>query len=293
MKQAEEVCMACENEGIRVLVLKSPAIGHAYYQEPGLRTGSDVDMLVAPEQYRSCREVLRGLGYDLRYDTFQVMPRFYHHACFFPRKKNQQVIELHWRPLFLPGPGENVNPAALIARSERIQTPNGHIRSLDPADALLYSAIHMSLFHEPMLRLSWVTDIQRIGEYITSRALWPKVMARSVEWQGKNAVERAVGLARQWTGFTIPDEYDFSHWPETGKDEKFALSHMEKRREGKELLLHQILERMPTYPMKVRAAYHWAFRPDLIHDGKPDLHWWQYPSEYSRMLYHNFQQIRR
>ena len=293
MKQAEEVCMACENEGIRVLVLKSPAIGHAYYQEPGLRTGSDVDMLVAPEQYRSCREVLRGLGYDLRYDTFQVMPRFYHHACFFPRKKNQQVIELHWRPLFLPGPGENVNPAALIARSERIQTPNGYIRSLDPADALLYSAIHMSLFHEPMLRLSWVTDIQRIGEYITSRALWPKVMARSVEWQGKNAVERAVGLARQWTGFTIPDEYDFSHWPEAGKDEKFALSHMEKRREGKELLLHQILARMPTYPMKVRAAYHWAFRPDLIHDGKPDLHWWQYPGEYSRMFYHNFQQIRR
>lgn len=293
MKQAEEVSMACENKGIRVLVLKSPAIGHAYYPEPGLRTGSDIDMLVAPEQYRSCRELLCGLGYELRYDTFRVMPRFYHHACFFPRKKNQQVIELHWRPLFLPGPGDMIDPNDLIERSVKIRTSHGHIRMLNPADALLYSSIHMGLFHEPMLRLSWVCDIQRIGEFITSNGLWPDVIARSADWQGRTAVERAAGLARQWTGFTIPDEYDFSQWPGAGEDEEFALSHMEKRREGKELLLHQILDRMPTFPMKVRAAYHWAFRPDLIHDGKPDLQWWQYPGAYSRMLYHNFRQIRR
>ncbi len=292
MKQAEEVNMACENEGIRVLVLKSPAIGHTYYPEPGLRTGSDIDMLVAPEQYGICREVLCGLGYDLRYDTFRVMPRFYHHACFFPRKKDQQIIELHWRPLFLPGPGDSVSSSCLIARSERIQTLNGHIQRLDPADALLYLSIHMSLSHEPMLRLSWVCDIQRIGEYITSHALWPRVIARSVEWQGKNAVERAVGLARQWTGFNVPDEYDFSRWPEAGKDEEFALLHMQKRREGKELLLHQILARTPAYPMKVRAMYHWAFRPDLIHNSFPSLQWWEYPIRYAQILRKNYQQIR-
>jgi len=293
LQQAEEICRTCEECGVQVLILKSPAIGQAYYPEPSLRTGSDIDILVAPEQYADCRELLCRSGYDLRYDTYRIMPRFYHHACYFPQGKNKQVIELHWRPLFLPGPGDRVNPADLIARSEKIQTSHGHIRMLDPADALMYTAIHMGLFHEPVLRLSWVCDIHLISEYITSHDLWPEVMERSVEWQGKNAVERSVGLARQWTGLTLPDAYVFSKWPEAGSDEGFAITHMERRRAGEELLLHQILAKMPTYPMKIRAMYHWAFRPDLVHDGRPGLRWWQYPVEYTRMFYSNYQQIRR
>lgn len=293
MKQAENVCMACEKNGIHVLVLKSPAIGHAYYPEPGLRTGSDIDILVAPEQYEQCRGVLCNLGYDLRYDTYRIMPRFYHHACYYPRKKNQQVIELHWRPLFLPGPGDSVDPVELIARSERIQTPHGHIQRLNPADALLYLSIHMSLFHEPMLRLSWVCDIERICEYITSHALWPRVKERSEIWQGRSAVERALGIAQQWTGLTLPDEYDLSSWPGAGADDEYARTHMQERRAGKELLLHQIIARMPTFSLKVRAMYHWAFRPDLIHDGFPSMKWWEYPIRYAQMFHNNYQQIRR
>lgn len=293
LKQSVEVSMACEHEGINVLVLKSPAIGQIYYPEPGLRIGSDIDLLVSPEQYEKCREVLCGIGYDLRYDTHSVMPQFYHHACYYPPEKKASIIELHWRPLFLPGPGDRVNIPDLIARSQKIQTRYGHLYALDPPDALCYSSIHMSLFHEPVLRLSWVCDIKQIAEYITAKAIWPRVISRSAEWQSKSAVERAIGLASQWMGLTIPEEHSFSSWPEAGADEEYALSHMQKRREGKELLLHQILARMPTYPLKAKAMYHWVFRPDLIHDRFPHMRWWQYPVEYSRMLYCNYQQIRK
>lgn len=292
LKQSAEVSETCREAGVRVLVLKSPAIGLAVYPEPALRTGRDIDILVSPSQYEACREILIGQGYELRYDTFRVMPEFYHHACYFPPDKRYKVIELHWRPVFLPGPGEKMVAEHLINRSRPLATRYGEIRALDPVDAFFYCAIHMSLFHEPVLHLSWACDITRFSDEITSRELWPEVLRRSTGWQGKTGAERAVGLARCWTGLSLPPEYDFPRWPAPGNDELFAIDHMKRRRTGKELLLNQILDRTPAVRDKVRATYHWMFRPDLIHDSNPGLPWWEYPAAYAKQFSSNFRQIR-
>jgi hypothetical protein len=292
LKQSAEVSASCREEGVNVLVMKSPAIGLAVYPNAALRTGGDIDVLVSPDEYETCKKVLLEQGYELRYDTFRVMPEFYHHACYFPPDERYKVIELHWRPVFLPGPGDSVSARDLLARSGTLLTRYGEIRAFDPVDAFFYCAIHMSLFHEPVLRLSWVCDITRFADEITRRGVWPDVLRRSAEWQGRSAAKRATGLAGQWTGLQLPEEYDFPSWPVQGDDEIFAQDHMERRRAGKEFLLNQILARTPTVRNKVRATYHWMFRPDLIHDCHPGLSLWEYPSAYARQFYSNFRQIR-
>jgi hypothetical protein len=292
LKQSAEVCASCREAGVDVLVMKSPAIGLAVYPNTALRTGGDIDVLVSPDQYEDCKKVLLERGYVLRYDTFRVMQEFYHHACYFPPDERYKVIELHWRPVFLPGPGERVPVRDLMARSRTLPTRYGEIRAFDLVDAFFYGTIHMSLFHEPVLRLSWVCDITRYADEITSHGLWPDVIRRSMEWQGRSAAERAIGLAGHWTGLRLPEEYDFPSWPAPGSDELFAMDHMQRRRAGKALLLNQILARTPTVRNKIRATYHWMFRPDLIHDGNPGLSRWEYPSAYARQFYSNFRQIR-
>jgi hypothetical protein len=295
VKQAADLISACDNQGIRVLIMKGTALSQTVYPHPATRTGSDIDILVSPNQYNGCRDVLLDLGYHLGYDTFQVMPEFYHHACFLParQKKDQKVIELHWRPLFLPGPGHEVSSAELIRRSSRVSTRYGTIYTFDPVDAFFHTAIHMCLAHEPMLRLSWVMDISLLAREITRLGMWPEAMTRSIEWQGRFAAERAVALAGYWTGLKLPEEYDSSLWPVLGAGDEFALRHMNERRAGKELLLHQIVAGMPTIPKKVRAGYHWVFRPDLIYGGYQDISWWEAPAAHARMLYNHYQQIRR
>jgi hypothetical protein len=295
LRQATEITSACNDRGVRILAMKGLALAWTVYPHPATRVGSDIDLLVAPEQYAECRDVLIDLGYILRYDTFRVLPEFYHHACYFPEpgRKDQSLLEVHWRTVFLPGPGHGVSTGELIGRARKVETRSGPIYTFDPVDAFFYSAIHMGLSHEPMLRLSWVADIMYLAGEITARDLWPEVIGRSAEWEGRSSAERAVRLAGYWTGLEIPGEYDFPTWPGPGPGEEFALRHMRARREGRELLLHQIIAGMPTIPKKIRGAYHWTFRPDLIHDGYPDHHWWQSPFLHARMLYNNYQQIRR
>ena len=75
--------------------------------------------------------------------------------------------------------------------------------------------------------------------------------------------------------------------------DEFANYHMHERRAGKELLLHQIVAGMPTIPKKVRAIYHWVFRPDLIYGGHQNISWWETPFMHARMLYNNYRQIRK
>lgn len=292
IRQAADVSTACTRAGIGTLVMKSPGTGLAVYPVPGLRTGGDIDLLVAPDQYHACREVLERLGYRTRYDSYRIFSDFYHHTCFFPPTRNDKVIELHWRPVFLPGPGGKVKAPDLIRRRRSLTTRHGDIAVFDLTDALFYHAIHMSLFHEPILRLSWVCDISLLAQEITSRNLWPEVIRACPAWEGRYGLERALSLASLWTGYRMPHEWDFSHWPAPGPDDLYAILHMRRRRAGRELLLHQILARTPTFRKKIRATYHWAFRPDLIHDTHPGMTWWESPGVYLRQLYENSLKIR-
>lgn len=295
VKQIAEITSACEDRGIRVIVMKGVALGQTVYPHPATRTGSDIDLLVSPVKYGPCRDLLLDLGYHLGYDTFRVMPEFYHHACFLPgrKQKDQKVIELHWRPIFLPGPGHEVSPDALCNRAELTRTGYGAIHTLSPPDAFFHTAIHMCLAHEPQLHLSWVTDISLLAREISNRGMWPEVMARSTEWQGTFAAGRAVTLAGYWTGLTLPDDYICTKWPAQGPGDEFALHHMQERRAGREFLLHQIVAGFPGISKKVRVIYHWTFRPDLMYGGYKEIPWWEVPSAHMKMLYNNYQQIRK
>jgi putative nucleotidyltransferase-like protein len=88
---------ALADAGIRAIPLKGPLLGRALHAAPGMRIGTDVDLLVHPRELSRARELLVGLGYDgggTRLDR-RGLPLL-HHALK-PAAPGLPPIDLHWR----------------------------------------------------------------------------------------------------------------------------------------------------------------------------------------------------
>jgi hypothetical protein len=83
--------------GVRALPLKGPLLGRAIHGAPGMRIGTDVDLLVHPEDLARARDVLVGLGYDgsaTRLDR-RDLPVLHHSLR--PLSPGLPPLDLHWR----------------------------------------------------------------------------------------------------------------------------------------------------------------------------------------------------
>jgi hypothetical protein len=114
---------------IRAIPLKGPLLGRAIHGVPGMRIGTDVDLLVHPTDLARAREVLVGIGYDsasMRLDR-RGLPVL-HHALR-PASPGLPPIDLHWRVHWY----EEDFAAAVVERS--VPDPL-HVWRAQPADEL-------------------------------------------------------------------------------------------------------------------------------------------------------------
>lgn len=86
-----------DDAGICALPLKGPLLGRAIHGQPGMRIGTDVDLLVHPDDLSRARDVLVARGYEdagARLDR-RGLPVL-HHALT-PVAPGLPPIDLHWR----------------------------------------------------------------------------------------------------------------------------------------------------------------------------------------------------
>ena len=85
-----------EDSDIPALLLKGPALARQLYGEPGLRSATDVDVLVRKEDLDQAAAVSAGLGYgpagDRLYDGTPLL-----HLRLSHRAGGMPPVELHWR----------------------------------------------------------------------------------------------------------------------------------------------------------------------------------------------------
>lgn len=89
-----EVFGALRNAGVRALLLKGPAIARWLYAPSYLRSYSDTDVLVAPDDVGRAEEILTSLGFELPpiYDE-DDRPSFEHAWV---RRSDGVRVDLHW-----------------------------------------------------------------------------------------------------------------------------------------------------------------------------------------------------
>ena len=196
-RQLREIIEGFQEEGVRVLVLRGPALAFSLYPDPAMRPSCDLDLLVLPEQVVQARGILESLGYKCLAKRFEVARDFFREECFVHQKNpgNKFPVDLHWvhwelHPFFKGS--EEVDIQDLFQRACKVETPTLAFETLHPVDYLIHSAIHLIMIHKNEMRLSWIYDTALLAQHLQVPDDWETLKERSVAWRARLPLEHCL-----------------------------------------------------------------------------------------------------
>ncbi|MCP4575687.1 MAG: nucleotidyltransferase family protein [Deltaproteobacteria bacterium] len=244
-KQLGEIVAAFNDEHVRVLVLKGPALGRRVYPDPALRPASDLDLLVRPDDMVQSRTILEDLGYKCIARLFDAEEILYIDETFLhiDNPRNYRAIELHWRLHKYLGITQEVRTEELFRRAIKIETDAFAFEVLDPVDAFIHTAINNAYSHDDCMRLIWAYDVKMLASKLVVPHDWELLQKRCVRWRARRAVELSISMARSWLDLNVPNGFDrFTQWPQPSEIEADGWARLISR---KHRLLSTITLRMP------------------------------------------------
>lgn len=187
---------------IDVLVIKGPVLAALAYGDLGLRTFSDLDLLVRPARLAAAARTLSRLGFtaDL-YDETAIASGFFDAAeTNFQRPGGIVNVDLHWElapGYYRFGPGGD----AVWERAIDVPVDGATMHTLGPEDYLLFLAVHASRHGWPTL--SHVSDI---AHFVHRVALdWPTILERASATRCRRMLGVGLLLAHGLLGTPLPD----------------------------------------------------------------------------------------
>jgi hypothetical protein len=172
--------------GIRPIALKGAGLVLTVYDELAVRPIGDVDLLVAPQEFRPALQQLLACGGRATHDepfegAYELVT--HHVALVFPQV-SQVVVELHHQWLSLPA-----RQAGLVALPElrsRAQTAQWAGRPVDvlgAEDQVLHLCGHLAIHSAVMQRLIWYYDVDQVVRRAGPRLDWEALAARARRYQ--------------------------------------------------------------------------------------------------------------
>src|SRR6266403_3055881 len=197
-----------EAEEIQVVSLKGPALRNILYGDAALRSSTDLDFLVRPEDVLRAKRALEGAGYYMQ----SILPSDADGACL--RRRDCQItlsleiteqddllfVDLHWR--LLPG---------YFPRFFDEHALWGHLRQVSVAGTVVptFSSEHLLLFlcahgtKHLWQRLGWLCDIARLVQ-VEPGIDWTRVFSEARQTDTTRMVVLALLLASELLGISIP-----------------------------------------------------------------------------------------
>jgi hypothetical protein len=200
-RQLAGILAAFERARLDVVPLKGAWLGETAYDDPALRTMSDLDLLIRPERREACHAVLLGLGYTARSDTLHT-PFAYDQSYTHPA--HRLPLELHWD---VSSALERDTPVADTEAVWRQTVPGlccGHAVRALPAEDQLAHLVHHMLHHLFAVPLRAYLDIalllRKHGNALTPAAL----EAAGLRWRTGRAVPFALRLTGELLARPLP-----------------------------------------------------------------------------------------
>ena len=290
-RQLQEIIEAFQEEGVRVLVLRGPALAFSLYEDPAMRPSGDLDLLVIPEQVIQARDILESLGYRCLARRFETARDFFREECFIHQESpgNTFPVDLHWvhwelHPFFKGS--EKVDIQDLFHRAFKVETPTLTFETLHPVDYLIHSAIHLIMIHKNEMRLSWIYDTALLAQHLQVPDDWETLQERCVAWRARLPLEHCLKMAQVWTGLELPDGFDdFSTWPQATKDEAAVWADT-MRHHWVTILLKRSLANPSLLLRRVPSLFRLLLPPpDIVRYCYPTSSNWLLPVSYVRRWY--------
>lgn len=196
--QLAQVLAAMQEAGIPTLLLKGAHLAQTVYGDIGLRTMSDLDLLVAEADLPRAHQRLLALGYrppTAISSTFHHLPELSKPGAF--------TIDLHWT--ILPTRQNQALPShELWQRARPLHELGQSAFGLAPEDLLLHLILHTAVQHTFVFGLRSLYDIVAVIHHFAETLDWSQVATRAGEWQIARATSLTLTLCRDLLGAAIP-----------------------------------------------------------------------------------------
>jgi hypothetical protein len=195
LQAAGEVCGALRRQGVQCLLFKGGALALTVYARAGVRTFTDLDILILPEALRPAHQVLTELGFTFRESTLGNPTEVSYVREKLPGFPTE--IDLHWA---YPGDDSMQAPlrvpvAELFGRATVVQ--ECPVPCLE--DCLLLAAVN--LYRKSAEPLMLVVDFARLAE----KALkWEEIPDQARRWHVRTALWLALDLATTLLKANVP-----------------------------------------------------------------------------------------
>ena len=174
-KAMAEICNACAEESIQLIVLKGSYLAHTIYPDPALRTMSDIDLLAPPDKAIRVQEILRDLGYSVPNQASSQYMFEHHHLPGAHKTQDGQsiLVEIHHDALSGDAPA-SITTKNLTAPLNQFSVQGSEYYALGHQDQLRHLFHHMS---EPAakLKLVWCVDIMFYASHFENQINWPEL----------------------------------------------------------------------------------------------------------------------
>lgn len=157
LAEAAKLQSSLREAGVRTLFVKGLTLGSLAYENPLLKDGRDIDVLVSEHDLEAAAGILEKCGYSLAIPANRDLRKWHasHKESLWSRSADGLDVDLHTRladnPNLIPGIGVD-SPA------REVQVASGHSFATLPNDLLMaYLFVHgASSF---WFRLKWITDV--------------------------------------------------------------------------------------------------------------------------------------
>ncbi|MGG4218435.1 nucleotidyltransferase family protein [Paenibacillus jamilae] len=217
--EAERLTRLLTTHGIRVLMLKGPALAQQLYGDVSLRTSKDIDLLISPDDMDEAEHWMKEAGYASKSGEARVLGSWKwkdHHASFLHLQKRVE-IELHWRlhpdggrePSFDElwdcrqggkAAGVRASRMAPAASADNRTVMTSCMYTLGSEHQFLYLSAHGA--RHGWFRLRWLADIDRLAVRAVD---WEALLPLLRRYGGLPAGGQAWALAAALLGTPIPE----------------------------------------------------------------------------------------
>lgn len=202
-REISELMRCFQQKNIPVMLLKGIYLSEFVYANIGLRTMTDIDLLIPKEKVEKAIEVAQSNGFlpDRPYlpDADGIL---HYHAP--PMAKEGLAIELHWsltRSSILPG----IDTTGLWNRAQTLQWNGVEAQALGLEDLVLHLAVHAAFGHHFFHQLRSLYDLDLVVRKFTNGLHWEEVISICREWRAEKGTYLAFRLANELLDTNIPE----------------------------------------------------------------------------------------
>lgn len=185
------------------LVVKGPVLAQHVYARPDLRSFVDLDLLVPPGALGEALTALEDNGFTVLDRNWALLARRLSGELHL-RSPHGGVIDLHW-DLFNDRRTRDsfaMRTESFFDRSEEIKIDGRPIRTLDPVDTVVHTAVHAARSGGD--RLIWMKDLEQL--VLRGRFSWHELAERCEEHHARLPV--AAMLRRSRDTLSVPGVAD-------------------------------------------------------------------------------------